>query len=587
MSARHPALAGLITFAIAVVPALLWVAVDWRVRPAGIVRIGVNNSPPYSVVSADGSLSGFSVEVLREAARRRGIRLQWIVCPESADTALRAGKVDIWHLYTDFPERHQFAYFTDPWLCLKYTLVVRDTSTIRSLEDTKGRRVSHFPGPTEVRLVPRLFPLSTIVRTDPGRELEPICTGEADAALIEIKSTVARLLKGPLSCGAVAMRLIPINDASYQMAIGANRSGLAEARILRAEISNMAQDRTLDRLHQKWFQFTSDETRIVNELSESQQRSRLFLWGAASLAVVIVLLVVLIRREQLSRRFTAAVIDGAGGLIVICDAAGRIVRFNRAFQVVLTKKSHEIRGKLIWEVLVPPHERLDAQSRFAQLAAGGEHVTVDHWHAPDGNGLFSWSNTVLLNRSGHVAHIIGTGTDISLHEAVEEKLGYEAAHDPLTGTMNRRQFLRELEAAMAEAQRRGDPLYLAFADFDHFKLINDTYGHEAGDEVLVCFAKILRQELLPVDRAGRLGGDEFCLLIRNTDPEGTLLRIARRLRTEEFRAANGRIFHAGVTIGIASYCQTMDQPSDFLRVADRALYEAKRRLHAAECQMTI
>jgi len=572
MSGRRPLYSILIFAGIA-----LMLSVLWPTGSAGTVRIGVNHSPPYAVVEANGSLSGFSVEILREAARRRGIRLQWIVVPEGSEPALKSGKVDIWYLYTDFPERHRFSYFTDPWLRLKYSLIVRESSPIRSLKDTVGRRIAYFPGPSEARLIPRLFPRSAWVQKQAGQELEPICTGDADAALIEIKSTVTRLLQGPLACGAVALRLLPLEGASFQMAIGATHNGIAAAKNLRAEISNLAKDRTLDRLHQRWFQFTSDETSIVNELSESRERSRRFLWGSVILLGVVVLLAVFIRREHRSRQFASAVLDSAGGLLIICDARGRVVQFNRACREVLGKTFLEIRGREIWKVLVPPDEQVVARSTFSRLAKGdvGENA-ANCWHAPDGRRLLSWSNTVLLNRSGRVDYIIGNGIDISAHEAAEEKLGYEATHDSLTGLINRRQIMRELTGAMFAARERGETFRLAFADLDHFKLINDTYGHEAGDAVLIYLADVLREELQPVDLAGRLGGDEFCMLIRSPDADATMERIIRHLRRHQFLTEHGQPFHASLTIGLATYGESMRQPSDILRVADAALYQAKR-----------
>jgi diguanylate cyclase (GGDEF)-like protein len=111
----------------------------------------------------------------------------------------------------------------------------------------------------------------------------------------------------------------------------------------------------------------------------------------------------------------------------------------------------------------------------------------------------------LVNQFGRVDYIIGTGIDISSHAAEEQRLGYEATHDPLTGLVNRRYLLRELSAAISRAQECGDPFCVAIADFDYFKHINDTYGHESGDAVLSYFAEILRRELSPRDLASRLG----------------------------------------------------------------------------------
>jgi len=137
-------------------------------------------------------------------------------------------------------------------------------------------------------------------------------------------------------------------------------------------------------------------------------------------------------------------------------------------------------------------------------------------------------------------------------EAAEEKLGYEASHDALTNLLNRRQFLRELEIAISGAKSGVATFSLALADLDDFKIINDTHGHESGDDVLVHLAAVLSGELGAGDVAGRLGGDEFCVLIRNSSAESVLGRIKERLMDYEFRSATGETFHAAATFGLAA-----------------------------------
>ena len=550
-----------------------------------VVRVGVNDSPPYAIVRPDGSPDGFSVEVLNEAARRARIRLQWIACPEGPERALKSGKVDVWHILTDIPERHAWAFFTDPWLRTQFAFAVPDNSPIRTAKDAAGRRVSYTDTVLQARLAKQFFSASGLVPGPLRNVLRAVCRGEADAAFIDKMEMLRRLLSRPPDCDSFPLRLIPLDGANYQMALGATQSGLSAARELRAQIASMAQDRTLDGLHSKWLSDTSDETRIVSELTESRQRSRLFRLCAAILAAVVVLLAVLAYRERMVRQatksayeFASTVLDRAGGLVLICDRHGRVVRFNQACEEATGKTLQTVRNKTSWDVFVPDEERQAVQAIFENLAGGVPQSHHEyHWQTLDGPRLFCWSHTVLMNISGRVDYIIATGIDISKREAAEQRLGYEASHDALTNLVNRRQFLRELDAAFGTASCGGSGFSLVLADLDHFKIINDTYGHEGGDHVLAFLAHVFRSELGVCDLAGRLGGDEFCLLIRSSGVESILERIRIHLMNHEFRSLSGQTFHAAFSLGIAKWSDSVLRPVELLRAADQALYEAKDR----------
>ncbi len=143
-----------------------------------------------------------------------------------------------------------------------------------------------------------------------------------------------------------------------------------------------------------------------------------------------------------------------------------------------------------------------------------------------------------------------------------------ATRDGLTDLPNHRAFQAELEQAAAFAERSGDPLALAVLDVDHFKLVNDRYGHPRGDELLRQVAAVLREQRA-TDRAYRIGGDEFALLLPSTDAEGTqtlMRRLSRKLRDTG----------APASIGIAAL-RGGESPSELRAEADAALYEAKRR----------
>jgi diguanylate cyclase (GGDEF)-like protein len=142
--------------------------------------------------------------------------------------------------------------------------------------------------------------------------------------------------------------------------------------------------------------------------------------------------------------------------------------------------------------------------------------------------------------------------------------------DALTGLSNRRAILTQLGGMVSAARRHGHPLSIAILDLDHFKRINDTHGHKTGDEVLVASAHVLRSHLRAEDQLGRLGGEEFLVLLPDTDAAAAH-HVASKLRAE--LAAAGTPVPVTVSIGVATW--DGEAPEDLLHRADEALYAAK------------
>ncbi|EPR35399.1 diguanylate cyclase/phosphodiesterase with PAS/PAC and integral membrane sensor(s) [Alkalidesulfovibrio alkalitolerans DSM 16529] len=182
-----------------------------------------------------------------------------------------------------------------------------------------------------------------------------------------------------------------------------------------------------------------------------------------------------------------------------------------------------------------------------------------------------------------VALIPGTGKsiasilDIGRMKEAEERLARQAFTDDLTGQPNRAHFLIRLEHAVAMAERAGTRLGVMLLDLDEFKGINDSLGHQAGDEVLIQVAERLRAALRRSDTLARLGGDEFTIIVEGVDEPEDLAEVARKIIAtmgEPFAAAQAEIF-LGVSIGIAVYPQDGRTPERLMQCADMAMYRSK------------
>ncbi len=191
------------------------------------------------------------------------------------------------------------------------------------------------------------------------------------------------------------------------------------------------------------------------------------------------------------------------------------------------------------------------------------------------DGSLFWNELFIapIAADGEVGAFVGVQTDVTAQREAERRLAHLAAHDPLTGLLNRRGLQDRIAAAQARQARDGVPAALAVVDLDDFKLVNDRHGHQAGDGFLRQVAEALRGALRGSDVAARVGGDEFALLLEDCD-EAAAAPIVERV----VAAASGSITGQPVTVsaGIATL-RPQDGADAALREADIALYHAKEQ----------
>jgi len=191
------------------------------------------------------------------------------------------------------------------------------------------------------------------------------------------------------------------------------------------------------------------------------------------------------------------------------------------------------------------------------------------------NGEIRWIEETCHRESGDV--VMGVLRDITEQKHLEEKLRKESVTDELTGLFNRKQFNRDLKSAYSAFVRSGINSAIVTYDFDHFKNINDVYGHAMGDEVLRQAANLVRHQLRPSDHAYRLGGEEFAILLRGTsitNARNFAERIREIIQAARFRVGDVRAC-ATISLGIAEFRPSDSCFEDALKRTDEALYQSK------------
>lgn len=186
---------------------------------------------------------------------------------------------------------------------------------------------------------------------------------------------------------------------------------------------------------------------------------------------------------------------------------------------------------------------------------------------------------VLVMLEGTAASVLIASTYITMvTEHLQADLRQQAETDPLTGLLNRRAFDRQAKRAIQAAERHGDPTYLLFLDLDHFKSVNDRFGHAAGDRVIQGLAVTILATVRETDLSARLGGEEFAVLLTRTDAataQAVADRIRRRIEGQTFQGGVDRPFNVSLSVGIAELDRG-DTLDALMHRADGALYLAKK-----------
>jgi diguanylate cyclase (GGDEF)-like protein len=183
-----------------------------------------------------------------------------------------------------------------------------------------------------------------------------------------------------------------------------------------------------------------------------------------------------------------------------------------------------------------------------------------------------------MDLTGEIVGAVVSFRDSTERKQIEQELRRMAVTDPLTGAFNRRQFLQRAREEMDRSRRYQTALTLLMIDIDHFKAVNDSFGHDAGDAVLKCMVAECKSLLRGSDIFCRLGGEEFAAILTHTSPEqGRLVaeRLRQALKALQVDTANGPV-HFTVSIGVASMVTEAAPLDGIMKKADEALYAAKQ-----------
>ncbi|HEY9192308.1 MAG TPA: diguanylate cyclase [Methyloversatilis sp.] len=261
---------------------------------------------------------------------------------------------------------------------------------------------------------------------------------------------------------------------------------------------------------------------------------------------------------------------------------GEVTR-NERWATMLGYSHDEIqRTTMQWSDFVHPDDREGAWDSIYAVLEGRSPAHKLEYRMLHKDGGIRWildqANVMTRDADGVATRMCGIHADITDRKLLEEALTRQAQIDYLTGVFNRRHFMERAELELSRAIRYGGDLAILMMDIDFFKQINDRYGHKVGDNVLKKLAEVCCVTLRTVDIFGRLGGEEFAILLPQTDRAGAAL-VAERLRESIAQAKvpleGGLPATFTVSIGVTSISSKDDNIDVLLNIADAALYDAK------------
>jgi PAS domain S-box-containing protein len=460
----------------------LWRRVDDRVYV-----IGWQNSPPFQEQAADGSPTGLAVDLVRDAARRRGIRLRWAWCPEGPEPALFKRKVDLWPLITITPEREAKLHISKPFLQHDYDLLVRAKSAYSQVQDLKGGSVSYVWMLIDQQFLSGLLPHARLVTVASGEEaIENLCAERTDAAFMNEFTAGAVLLSGT-SCSSQPLRVIPVPSLRTKLGVGSTLEASGVADEIRRGIDTSVLEGDAEKILKSGGYLSARNMQYFTALLDAQRQDR---WLRSAVIVFTCLLALTlfaadhIRRQrnriaatdravrQSERRFRE-LLENVKLVGVMTDAKGTINFWNNHAAAVTGWSKEEAIGRPAREFLDLGPPLPDARGVGGAPPAGsppsGEGSVLQKG---GGRRWTQWSSTPLRDSAGRLEGLANLGEDVTELRALRA----EAAR-----VESEEQFRKMADTAPLMIWTAGSDMRCTFANKAWLEFAGNTLEEELGD----------------------------------------------------------------------------------------------------------
>ncbi|MDZ7657510.1 MAG: EAL domain-containing protein [Sulfurimicrobium sp.] len=545
------------------------------------VRVGIYSNEPKIFLDQDGRPTGILGDVLAEIAKREAWTLQPVQCDwQACLKELKAGRIDLLPDLAYSEERaKEFDFHQTPVLHSWSAIYRKEGKPINTMPELQGMRVAVLADSIQEGYLRELLAgfgvraqLMPVQSLEEG--FEKVAADEADAA-------VANRFFGDLKAPSYKLVSSPIMFQPTRLFYGARQGSNAD--LLQA----------IDRHLGAWLaQPDSPYYKVLERWMGSPPHTVLPSWivrGVGALAALLLvallisaylrrLVVEKTRHLQESKDQLRLFIEHAPAALAMFDREMRYLAVSRRWRTDYSLGECDIIGHSHYEIFP---EIPEAWKVLHRRALAGEIVQSDEDCFERKDGSAQWLRWELIPwhlASGAPGGIIIFTEDITVLKEHQLQLEHIAHYDILTGLPNRVLLADRLHQAMAQTQRRGDKLAVAYLDLDGFKAINDRHGHDVGDQLLKTVAARMKQVLREGDTLARLGGDEFVAVLNDlADAEASVPMLTRLLdAVAEPIQAGSLAPQVSASLGVTFYPQMEEADADqLLRQADQAMYQAK------------
>jgi diguanylate cyclase (GGDEF)-like protein/PAS domain S-box-containing protein len=572
------------------------------------IRIAYDDSlPPYSFLNDSGQLEGIAIEVINTLSKRLGIKFEtypnttWNKLYEAA----AEHKVDVVATMVNRPDRMRWFIFTKPYLIKSLVIMTkRDNVTIKNRTDLVGKTVTMVKGYQYVDRVIDEFPSVIPYFVDSMLDgLNAVSTEKADAA-ITFMATASYLQTKYLLTDLKVAAFYDRNSANESIAVRKDWPVLAA--ILQKALDTVSEEE-MQNIYAKW----------VPSIKPSTDYGLIWKIVAAFIIVLALLLlwIARVRRQNRKIKRSKTEVQSTNKILqalqsdlehLVLKRTAELNSSENKFRSLVENLRNEyffykydrdgiftyispsitnILGYTADEFMTHYHEYLTDNpvnlkiDKHTKQCTQGMHNPPYQLEIYDAQKNIHWlevKDTPVYDEYGECIGVDGLVHDITVRKQADDRLIRLSYYDELTGLANRRLFADRLQYAINMAHRTKLPVSLFYLDLDHFKSVNDNMGHIVGDEVLKEAARRLVSSLRDSDIAARFGGDEFILLLPETDVNGAVPvaeKILKKLR--EPYIFEEKEFTLGASIGIAFYPQNADNGETLIHLADIAMYHAK------------
>ena len=543
-----------------------------------VIRLGIDKHfAPYESITKDDRYEGIAADYIKLIEQRLGIKFTLIKDKNTWHEVLDAakkGELDLLSCLVKTPEREAFLNFSEPYLNSSAVIISEQSKGyIGSLEQLRGQRVAIQKGHYTQELLAKNYPDISIISTaNIAEALTMVSTGKADAYVGDVTSASYVMKKK----GFVNLIFSGSTPYQSQFRFAAHKNNPVLTSIINKTLETISQHER-DEIFDHW-----RTIKITQGVKAETIIKYALLIACLFLLVGYWIYSLRQSKEKLKASQTKLqlILDTEPECVKILDAEGCLVQMNPAgLRMIDVKDASTVIGKKVDGLVVEEYRQ--AFNEMTARVLKGKKCTLEYQiKGLSGKILWVDANAVpLIDEKTKAVSVLAVTRDITETKKAMERIWEQANYDSLTQLPNRSMFLDRLDVDIKVALRSEKPLAVIFLDLDHFKEVNDTLGHDKGDELLCEAAKRITFCVREADTVARVGGDEFIIILAELDDTYIIDRVAQEIictLSQSFDLADNHVY-VSASLGIAMYPNDADNSTGLIKHADQAMYLSKEQ----------